>query len=297
MVTNNKLIFAPSVTVIAKTAIINEALGEWADEHGLHKELGNEATPLGAMYHKLSDDELTGALEMIPEFAGRFCYRSFAKGRNTHEYLTNIMEMMHGSVLEHTTISFAISGVSRSLTHEMARHRAGVAVSQESQRYVDAKDMRFVVPPLLIDMAKGEKEGDGGLITDFRDDCELALERYIAWQKTFGRIIEEDIKAASNVGAVKLKTQAKKRINEAARSVLPNAAETRFVWTLNLRALRHALEMRGGIGADLEFRRLCYFMLMALKPHLKTINADFKVHAPQTGDFGVPSLTCSYSKV
>jgi thymidylate synthase (FAD) len=71
--------------------------------------------------------------------------------------------MGHGSVFEHASIVFQVAGVSRSLTHELIRHRVGTAYSQESQRYVDAKDIRFVVPPLLVNAYDPEASEERGV--------------------------------------------------------------------------------------------------------------------------------------
>ena len=90
--------------------------------------------------------------ERLAEFAGRLCYmsqRNPAK-RTTPEYLLNILKQGHGSVLEHANYSLLLEGVSRSLTHELVRHRAGFAYSQLSQRYVDESEAAFVVPPAII---------------------------------------------------------------------------------------------------------------------------------------------------
>ena len=77
--------------------------------------------------------------ERLAEFAGRLCYMSQKNPANraTRDYLENIKKQGHGSVLEHANYSLLLEGVSRSLTHELVRHRAGFAYSQLSQRYVD----------------------------------------------------------------------------------------------------------------------------------------------------------------
>ena len=95
--------------------------------------------------------------EHLAEFAGRLCYMSQRNpaGRATREYLVNILKQGHGSVLEHANYSLLLEGISRSLTHELVRHRAGFAYSQLSQRYVDESQAAFVVPPAII--------GDEGL--------------------------------------------------------------------------------------------------------------------------------------
>src|SRR5215472_18131644 len=111
--------------------------------------------------------------ERLAEFAGRLCYMSQhnpAK-RATREYLDNIKKQGHGSVLEHATYSILLEGVSRSLTHELVRHRAGFAYSQLSQRYVDESDAAFVVPPAIL--------GDEKLEKDWKAETERALHAYV----------------------------------------------------------------------------------------------------------------------
>ena len=89
------------------------------------------------------------AAEILAEIAGRTCYMSFGKGRKSNqEYIDNILVSKHGSVLEHAVWCLLITGVSRALTHELVRHRAGFGYSQLSQRYVDESEARYVVPPL-----------------------------------------------------------------------------------------------------------------------------------------------------
>src|SRR3954453_3752577 len=105
-----------------------------------------------------SDSEVAG--EALAEFAGRLCYLSFGEdaglegghktipGRTTNQaYLANILNTKHGSVLEDAVWSCLFEGVSRTLPHELVRHRAGFGFSQLSQRYVDESDIGFVLPP------------------------------------------------------------------------------------------------------------------------------------------------------
>src|SRR3989304_1753714 len=90
--------------------------------------------------------------EQLAEAAGRLCYLSFGKGRKTNaEYLSNILDQKHGSVLEHAVWNFIIAGVSRSFTHELVRHRAGFAYSQLSQRYVDESIASYIEPDIIAD--------------------------------------------------------------------------------------------------------------------------------------------------
>src|SRR6202042_1931431 len=96
--------------------------------------------------------------ELIVEFGGRACYRSWEPGLNANvsrvrtdqrEYFANILRSAHGSVMEHANYSFVIRNCSRVMTHELVRHRAGSAFSQESLRYVRLTDIGFRVPPAL----------------------------------------------------------------------------------------------------------------------------------------------------
>src|SRR5215208_4528033 len=112
--------------------------------------------------------------ERLAEFAGRLCYMSQKNpaSRATREYLENIKKQGHGSVLEHASYSLLLEGVSRSLTHELVRHRAGFAYSQLSQRYVDESEANFVMPPAII--------GDDALEKSWREQVEAAQKTYVA---------------------------------------------------------------------------------------------------------------------
>src|SRR6478736_4607772 len=145
--------------------------------------------------------------ERLAEFAGRLCYMSQHNpaGRSTRDYLENIKKQGHGSVLEHANYSLLLEGVSRSLTHELVRHRAGFAYSQLSQRYVDESDASFVIPPAMI--------GDESLEGAWRDQVESAQTTYVNF---VGELMER-------YGWVADKVHRRKMAREAARAVLPNA--------------------------------------------------------------------------
>jgi len=91
----------------------------------------------------------------LAEFAGKMCYRSWEPGLNPNVrkvrddqdvYLQNILKQQHGSVLEHVSFTFVLHNVSRVFTHEIARHRPGTAISQESLRYVRLDELPFWFP-------------------------------------------------------------------------------------------------------------------------------------------------------
>src|SRR3989442_12555439 len=83
--------------------------------------------------------------------AGRVCYMSYGKGRKTsREFIQHIIDVGHGSVLEHGVWSFLITGVSRSFTHELIRHRH-FSYSQLSQPYVNESGSDFVGPDAIAE--------------------------------------------------------------------------------------------------------------------------------------------------
>ena len=101
--------------------------------------------------------------ERLAEFAGRLCYMSQHNpaGRSTADYLQNILKQGHGSVFEHSTYVLLIEGISRSCSHELVRHRAGLGYSQLSQRYVDESHAAFVMPPAIRATRRSRRRGPG----------------------------------------------------------------------------------------------------------------------------------------
>src|ERR1043165_7241466 len=200
--------------------------------------------------------------EQLAEFAGRLCYMSQhnpAK-RQTREYLENIKKQGHGSVLEHANYSLHFEGVSRSLTHELVRHRAGFAYSQLSQRYVDESEASFVIPPAVI--------GDEKLEAQWREQIEQAQRAYVA-------LVEQ---LMERYGWVADRVHRRKMAREAARAVLPNATETKIVVTGNARAWRTMLELRSSEGAELEIRRLAVMTLRLLQREATGFFSDFEIY-------------------
>lgn len=273
------LIWNPDVTVIGQTQFTPEGLQTWIELNGLDEHMDPTMdSPLHRLWRDVSEED---ALERMIEFGGRHCYRSWAEGRDRSEYIRNIIEMEHGSVLEHSSINMAIQGVSRSLSHELVRHRVGVAISQESQRYVEASEIKFVVPPLVAHLAGGA-HSNADEIVEFVRECERGRAAYIRLQQSIVKELQV------REGSVKSLTMAKKRANEAARALLPNASETRLLWSPNMRLLRHFLWLRGGSGADLEIRRLAVEMLGWAQAAAPSVFSDMQLGK---GDYGVPIIT------
>jgi thymidylate synthase (FAD) len=218
------------------------------------------------------------AAEEIAEFAGRLCYLSFGadagfegghkliSGRTTNtEYLANILKVRHGSVLEHAVWTLLFEGISRALTHELIRHRH-FSYSQLSQRYVDESEVAFVLPP--------EIKRDSAAFDIWKQSCERSLEDY----RTLLGQIEEQVKDEPS------KTLRRKRARQTARSVLPNAAETKIVVTGNCRAFRHFIELRGSPSADTEIRNLALEVLRLLNEEAPSLFGDYRVATAANGE-------------
>lgn len=215
--------------------------------------------------------------EKLVEFAGRVCYMSQRNpaDRSTADYIANIKKQAHGSVLEHANYSVFIEGVSRSLTHELVRHRAGMAYSQLSQRYVDESDTAFVVPPAIItafETALAAKDADAEILArqlfdTWRESCANALAAYQVLSASLSRQYEATIPD---------RTARRKAVREAARAVLPNCTETKLVVTGNVRAWRHIVTMRGNGAADKEIQRFTRALLPILQEACPSGFNDFE---------------------
>ncbi len=216
--------------------------------------------------------------ERLSEFAGRLCYMSQKNpaGRPTREYLENIKKQGHGSVLEHANYSLLLEGVSRSLTHELVRHRAGFAYSQLSQRYVDESEANFVMPPAII--------GDEVLEASWKEQMDAAQKSYVA-------LVESLMQRYAWVGD---KIHRRKMAREAARGVLPNSTETKIVVTGNARAWRTMLELRSSEGAELEIRRCAVDIVRILQTEAPGFFSDFEIY--QAAD-RLDAARISYHKV
>jgi len=287
-----KIITEPTVHLVGKQVIDEAELGRFLDAHDVG--------------HWETDTEVGG--EKLVETAGRVCYMSFAKPRpgGNHAYIQHILEVGHGSVLEHAVFSLLITGVSRSLTHEFVRHRVGMSPSQLSQRYVDESDCGMVMPPLLKELidwdAVPESEDDD---FDENEVCPIWLEWHNAVksaQDSYERLSNlvsnqllvnhlpsdtwidggrpeswAEVNDAFASLPAELRTAMRKQAREAARSVLPNATETKIFMTGNARAWRHFIELRGSKHADAEINRLARAVLAKLQSAAPNLFGDYVV--------------------
>ena len=205
--------------------------------------------------------------ERLAEYAGRICYMSQANPakRSTAEYLENIKKQGHGSVFEHATYVLLIEGISQSCSHELVRHRAGFGYSQLSQRYVDESQAAFVVPPAIL--------GDERLEADW-------LAQVTAAQAAYVKAVDALMKKYEGVAD---KIHRRKMAREAARSVLPNATETKIVVSANVRAWRTMLELRCGEGAEQEIRRMAVAVLRLFQGEAPSFFSDYEVYRAEDG--------------
>jgi thymidylate synthase (FAD) len=256
------IIREPKVYLLGRQVIDEEPLAAFLADHDVS--------------HWTTDTEV--AAEKLIETAGRLCYLSFAKPRpgGNQAYIRHLLEVGHGSVLEHAVFNLLITGVSRSLTHELVRHRAGWGFSQLSQRFVDESECDFVEPEVIA------------------EDSELHriwLGAVQASQAAYRELVDRLAEKFKGIGE---KTLRRKKAREAARSVLPNATETKIFVTANARALRHFIEMRGDAGADVEIRRLALAVLKLLQHEAPNLFGDYTlVDLPEGGQ----AVTTPHRKV
>ena len=211
--------------------------------------------------------------------AGQTCYASFGERRTKNEnaaaYFERLTSAGHGSVLEHASFSFLLYGISRSVTHELVRHRAGVGVSQISQRYVSGNVLRFVERP--------EYQEDEELHRLFEERADRAAAEYEAMAE---QLLERQ-EGGSTMLSADYKTDARKKVQQTARSLLPNETEAPMVFTGNVRALRHIVEMRADAHAESEIRSLAVRIFLCLCQVDPILFGDYEIGTLPDGTYTV----------
>jgi thymidylate synthase (FAD) len=183
--------------------------------------------------------------EVVIETAGKLCYMSFDTSlnqnltrtgtRNNYDYIQQgLISTKHGSVLEHGTVTLMLTNVSRVLTHELVRHRAGAAYSQTSGRYVRLDDLPFWVPSCIKENPELEK---------------LFVDEILHQEETIKKMAE-----ITKIDTLDFK--AKKTLTSAFRRIIGNGLANNITATYNHRALRHVIEMRTSHHAEEEIRLL-----------------------------------------
>ena len=216
----------PRVFLVGETRIIPEGMQSYL-EH------------IGAPHW---DSNAQSDAEKLTEFYGKLCYKSFAIGLNHNirkvresnkEYIDHVIEVGHGSVMEHAVINFAFADVSRVFTHELVRHRAGVAISQESLRFVRLTDLGFWAPTIIRESPEA------------MEIMGRAFEHLEGLQYKLAELFHIDEMRDFGV---------KKVLTSAFRRIAPIGLATAIGWSGNIRAIRHVLEMRTDPAAEEEIR-------------------------------------------
>jgi thymidylate synthase (FAD) len=242
---------APSVFLIARPSVDVSGMRAYLEQVG------------GAAWLAMRERE--GGVpdgELLAEFAGRICYRSWQPGLNPNvtrvrtdreAYFANVLESYHGSVLEHASYSFAFRSVSRVFSHELVRHRAGSAFSQESLRYVRLSEVGFRVPPALAPLRR----------------------RVLAIVE---QLEEFQSAAAAELGLDEdgVPFAVKKEITSALRRLAPIGLSTDILWTANVRTLRHVIEMRTAPAAEEELRLVFDQVAEIMRAEAPALFQDFE---------------------
>jgi thymidylate synthase (FAD) len=263
------------VHLIAKSTVDNTAIRAWLDD------IGAVSCPWPQ-----EDANLTGG-ESVIGLAAKRCYMSFSAedGLNPNitrvrkdwtDYLDNILKSGHGSVLEHATYTFAVEGISRVFTGEVNRHRAGVAISEGSMRYIRFNDIPYWIPTSIQftpeELAMADKFGstplnvqvalEGGLdkkpTAGEKDALTLVLKKFrtqLVFKRHFSQT-EVNYAELQEIWKDELaptsKFHAKKQITSMLRRIIPMGVATGTVLTLNFRALRHIIALRASPAAEEE---------------------------------------------
>lgn len=236
-------------------------------------------------YHLALDDWQQDAKDAegdsIPELMGRLCYGSFGprQGRvGAHDYIGNILRGGHGSVLEHACWGFVVCRASRGFTHQMVRHRAGFAFSQESQHFIRYSTEGEANAPEAAVCVTGIPED---LQEQTRVACEDAVSAYARLWRDLRAQFPDDAKV-------------KKVVSGTTRGLLPNALESRIGITANARSLRHFCELRGTPDNTLEIRLVACDIASIMLSEAPAIFQDFAII---DGEDGYPVVTSIYRKV
>lgn len=251
--TNNiRVVREPKVYLLGRQVLDNAELDRFLADHGVSWQ---------------TDTEVGG--EKLIEVAGRVCYLSFARPRpgGNAVYLGHLLEVGHGSVLEHAVWNFLFTGISRSCTHELIRHRAGFGYSQLSQRYVDESDAEYVEPDVIA--------ADPELHQIWLEAMAYSHQAYIQLAEKLQERFQD----------VPDRTLRRKLARQAARSVLPNATETKIFVTANARALRHFVEMRASRHAEDEIRKLGVKVLRIMQREAPNLFSDYELIELDDGTF------------
>lgn len=233
---------APKIYIIARPSIDVNGLSAFLHDHDINCEVSSDID-----------------IEYLVEFAARICYMSYKNNPTTKvdkSLVKSITTSNHSSVIEHLNWSFIISGVSRSFSHQLVRHRVGFSFSQLSQQYTAQNTIDFVIP--------GQIEQNPEARQVWEDHINNA-------KATYAKLLSilDPIDISCNKESSRL-------LRNSARSVLPNATETKLFITANARAIRHFFDLRGSIIGDIEMRVVSAALFTILNNEAPSIFSDFE---------------------
>jgi thymidylate synthase (FAD) len=259
--------------VLAKTCVDTEAVADWVAANGASPETVRQYKSMGtgtnrgqAARGSTTDPELVVAL------AGKRCYKSFEVGLNPNvtriredwaSYLENILSSEHGSVLEHVSYTWAFEGVTRVFTGELNRHRAGVAISEGSMRYIRYDKIDYWMPDLFVDNNWIKPEVRRKARRIFHKAFKEMEENYAELQRLFSSTLEHG------------QMRRKKQLTSAFRRILGMGTSTGGVWTFNFRALRHVMTMRCQPQAEEEIALVFSHVAKHMVEHEPYLFGDF----------------------
>ena len=266
------------IYVIAQTEINDSGMSDWLEYHKVNI---REVLPF-------KSDNFSDA-EQVIGLAAKRCYLSFEPGinpnvtrvrKNWHDYLGNILKSKHGSVLEHAHYTFAIEGLTRVATAELNRHRAGVAISEGSMRYIRFDDIAYWLPESIK-----ERDYDNPSLRKKKNDTKDIFNMAFYYAESFYKKLCDiwDIENITDFSEKKILTSMFRRI-------VPMGVSSGGVWTFNLRALRHIIALRSSEGAEEE---ICYIAGIIAKEMISRSNALFGDFKQNKEGFWVPE----YEKV
>lgn len=256
----------PKVFLVGETRIVEEGLAAYLAHLGVPD---------------WTSDAQTDA-ERLVETMGRLCYRSFKAGLNPNvtkiresnaAYLENILAMKHGAVIEHPVVNFVFADVSRVFTHELVRHRVGVAISQESLRFVRLDNLGLWAPTV---------------IRENEESMEI-------FARTFAELERLQLELADRFGLDDpgVAFHLKKKITSAMRRIAPIGLATTIGWSANIRTIRWVLEQRTDPAAEEEMRLVFGLVGEIVSQRYPQLFADFTVESVD----GLPHFKPAHSKV
>ena len=255
----------PKVFLVGETRIVEQGLQDYLDHVGVTK----------------WKTDAPSDSEKLAEVMGRLCYRSFEPGMNPNvtrvregnqTYLGNIINVGHGSVVEHPVMNFIFADVSRVVTHELVRHRAGTAMSQESLRFVRLDSLSAYTPMCI-------EENEEGMSI---------------FAKTFEHLeqLQKELAEVYDIDNEK-KFAVKKKLTSAFRRLAPIGLATTIGWSCNFRTLRHVLENRTDPHAEEEIRYLFAEVYNLVKDRYPNLLGDYEVEMVD----GLPWIKTAHRKI